>query len=474
MELIQYLRLFRKWAWLILLAAFLAGGISFIVRTGQPSIYEAQTTISIGRYMEAPNPNSSDIRTGMDLAQTYAELVTTFDVLQGTIDVLQLPLTADDLKRAIDTRILTGTSLLIISVKYTDPVLTADIANSLAEQLIGHSPTNLTEEQQRQIDLLNSQITALTSQLGDTRAELDSVSQELEAATAFSDTQRLLTQRNILIDQINAAASTIAEFSSTVVSLQERTNALDIVERARIPSSPSGTTTLNTILLGALVGAMLAGGAVLMIEYMDDRIRSSEQASQLLNLPVLGAIVRFGKKTDRYPERLITHPNVPSAVMESYRTLRTNLLFMAEKDTKSVLIVTSPGPVEGKSVTISNLAVSLAQTGMGVVLIDADLRRPKIHEIFGLDNSVGLTNLLLTEPSKLKVMSTGADDDARIRQMNELKQVFQHTPIPNLRVITSGFIPSNPAEALGSPQMKWWLQVLLDLPTTNVILIDTP
>lgn len=474
MELAQYIRLFRKWIWLILLASVLAGGVSFIVRTRQPNTFEASTTISIGRYIESPNPNSAEIRTGMDLAQTYAELVTTYNVLQATIDNLNLSLSTDALKDLIDVRLVSGTSLLVINVRYPDPVLASDIANSLAEQLIANSPTNLSEEQLRQVRLLNDQIDALNAQLEDSRARLTSVYLELEEADNAIRIDQLSQQRNQLVDQINASASTIAEFSSTLANLQNRSNVLSIVERARIPNSPTGTSVMNATLLGALVGATLAGGLALLIEYLDDRVRTTDRVVQFLGLPVLGAIARYGgRKTLGYPERLLTNPTVPNAVAESYRALRTNLLFSRDGKEQSVFVVTSPGPIEGKTTTASNLAVSLAQAGLRVLLIDADLRRPKIHESFGLPNKVGLTTLLQANPSFMPA-TAGRETRLEIDEIADVKQCIQSTSVPNLKVITSGFIPANPAEVLGSAIMQRSIEAFRASPNIDVVVIDTP
>src|SRR5690606_2726534 len=244
MEFAQYVHLFRKWLWLIVVAAFIGGGISFIINTGQPSVYRARTIIAIGRFIEARNPEQSDIRIGIELAQTYAQIARTTDVLEATIEALNLPLSTEELNRLIETEILTGTSLLVVNVNYTDAILAADIANGLAEQLILKSPTNLTPDQLAQIDFANSQISALTAQIAQARTELDLVSSQLENATTQSEITRLTQQRNALVTQINEASATVAQFTDTVSKLQQNTNALDIVERARIPTTPSGPSTI--------------------------------------------------------------------------------------------------------------------------------------------------------------------------------------------------------------------------------------
>lgn len=473
MELAQYVRLFRKWAWLILVGAFVAGGVAFIDAVRRPPVYEASTTIAIGRFIEQPNPSSAEIRTGIDLATTYAQLVRTYTVLQATVDELALPMSADQLSGRVSTRIITGTSLLVISVTYTDPTLTADIANTLAEQIILKSPTNLTSEQQAQIDFANRQIADLNAQLQDARERVTLIDQQLATTDNSVRVAALTSQRDALISQINDASATIAEFSGNVTTLQQRTNALDIVEPARIPTEPTGTSPVRAALLGTAVGAALIIGLVLLYEYMDDKIRTSTQAVEILKLPVLGAIQKFGHRNFPYSDMLLS-PNVWSPMAEGFRVLRTNLLYASSNgdQAKQVFAVTSAGPEEGKTVTAANLAVAIAQSGLQVLLIDADLRRPRVHEIFALPNDFGLTNLLFADPDGRDITQASDVDSSKIA--SGLKLCIQNTKIPRLRVITSGFIPSNPTEILGSALMQRWITEFLASSNVDVVIFDTP
>jgi len=149
---------------------------------------------------------------------------------------------------------------------------------------------------------------------------------------------------------------------------------------------------------------------------------------------------------------LITLSNPRSPISEAYRTLRTNIDFSSIDETMQVLVVTSAGPGEGKSTTISNLAITFAQSERRVVLIDADMRKPTMHHTFRASNRVGLSSLLTRK--------------------NQLEEAVQETDVPNLFIITAGPIPPNPAEMLSSKRMTELLELLKS--QFDVVLIDTP
>jgi succinoglycan biosynthesis transport protein ExoP len=469
MELVAYIRLFRKWFWLLFLGAFLAGGAAFLIRSRQPDQYTASVTIQVGSSLETPNPQLGELNTGAQLARTYAVLAKSVSVLERAVEAREFPFSVDELGRSLSAEVIENTSLLRLTVTYTDPVLAAEMANEVANQLILNSPSNLTPEQQAQIDLANQEIAQLTAELQQARDELSDIDQEIREEQNPDVLADLRQQRNTIADRIVSISANIAQYSDTIAGLQRRTNSLTVVEEARIPTSPTGSNIISTTLLGAIVGGALAAGIALLIEYLDDTIRSADEATQILGLPTLAVINRFGKTRDSYSERLITLRDPGSPISEQYRTLRTNLLFSSNGGwTKAAYVITSPGPSEGKSVTTANLAVTMAMAGLRVLLIDADLRRPRLHEIFNLPNNVGLSTLLSTDPSQLP------SDITRGTTPQNLLDCLQDTEVPGLRVITSGFLPLNPTEVLGSVAMQHWFEIFKTSKNVDIVLFDTP
>ncbi|MBI4771643.1 MAG: capsular biosynthesis protein [Chloroflexi bacterium] len=224
-------------------------------------------------------------------------------------------------------------------------------------------------------------------------------------------------------------------------------------------------------MLASAIGLSLSLGAAFLIEYLDDTVKTPEQVQAVLKVPTLTAIGRI--HGEAYAEKLVAVHEPRSPLTEAYRQLRTNLQFSAlDINLKSVLL-TSPGPMEGKSVNAANLAVVLAQAGMSVVLVDCDLRRPVQHKVFGLTNSNGLTNLLMARDG----MPGGG---RRLPGMEALPAptpfsldgALQESGIRGLRILTSGPLPPNPAEVLGSERMRLMLETLEQ--QTDIVVFDSP
>ncbi len=212
---------------------------------------------------------------------------------------------------------------------------------------------------------------------------------------------------------------------------------IEIIERAERPAAPIAPRRGRSLLLSALLGFFLGLGAVFLIEYFDATLQTPEEARNFLQLSVLATIPRMSDlqgATDpaTYPF-LISLKDSTSHEAEMFKHLRTNIRVSHPDQERFSLLVTSSGPREGKSVIASNLAISTAQAGQDTVLIDADLRRPVLHRVFGIPSRVGLASYLSGEASP--------------------EEIIVPTAIPGLSLIPCGPIPPNPSELLESPRL---------------------
>jgi capsular exopolysaccharide synthesis family protein len=231
-----------------------------------------------------------------------------------------------------------------------------------------------------------------------------------------------------------------------------RPGSVSTVEPAVTPSSSiRPRTTLNS-LMGVLIGLLLAGALVLVFEYLDDTIKTTEDVEAAVGLPTLGGVARFSRRRTDTDALVVASPQ-RTAAAEGYRVLRTNVRFSTIDDPAQALLISSTSPGEGKSTTVANLAVAMAQTGQRVIVVDSDLRRPTLHRIFGLSNGAGLTNALLSrEP--------------------DLSRFLQPTRFETLWVMTAGPLPPNPSELLGSRRLDAVISALRK--EVDVLIFDSP
>ena len=206
--------------------------------------------------------------------------------------------------------------------------------------------------------------------------------------------------------------------------------------------------TGSQLLLGFAVGM----GLVFSVEYLDTRVKTPDQVRQLLGVPIMGALP-VAPKEDKNVELLDTKALEGSPLMESYHLLRTNLRFSWENADPKAILVTSAEAGEGKTTVLSHLGIALATAGQWVILIDGDLRRPQLHERFGLPFGNGLTQAI-------------EDEDL------QLEDYLQPTDAPNLRVLTAGSHPANPMVVLGSEGMTRVLDASKHM--ADVVLVDSP
>lgn len=224
---------------------------------------------------------------------------------------------------------------------------------------------------------------------------------------------------------------------------------VEILQEAVAPESPVSPRVPLNLALGFLVGLGIGVGIAVLREVLDTRIRGEHDISAVTEAPVLGGIV-YDAEAQKRPLVVQVDPKSPRA--ESFRTLRTNLQFLEVGESTRSFVFTSSIQGEGKSTTVANTAITMQEAGQRVLVIDADLRRPRIADYFGLEGAVGLTNVLIGKV--------------------DLADVVQYWGAHDLAVLPAGDIPPNPSELLGSPSMDALLRFVED--QFDVVLIDAP
>jgi polysaccharide biosynthesis transport protein len=449
MELRQYFSIVLKWWWLILLSVLIAAGASYFVSSKSIPLYRSKTTLMVGDIIQNPDATSSEIYTGQQLASTYAQMVQREPVLKVVSENLGLGEDWSGIAKKVKASVIPQTQLIEIYVTDTDPSNAKILADAIALQLIRLSPSGRSQISQSQSAFIQEQLTDLNGKITAAKDEEASIKTQLDAANSANKIQDLQDQIDILETKITNWQSTYAELLKSLEG--GSVNTLQIIEQAGIPADPISPNVPKDVILAAMIGFMLAVGGVFLIEYLDDSIQSLTNTENLVNLPTLAKIGYInGGKND---SKLIALNSPNSPVVDSFRMLRMNIKSISNWQSLRTLLITSVEPSVGKSLTVSNLAIILAQSGDRVILVDADMRKPSIHTLFGISNETGLKDLLLQ--SDLSMASC-----------------LQESPLENLKILTSGGESITSIEALGSERMKSIIDELSS--RADVVLFDCP
>ena len=230
---------------------------------------------------------------------------------------------------------------------------------------------------------------------------------------------------------------------------------INTIDTAKVYEAPVAPDMMKNTALGAAAGCMLIVLIIFLIDFFDNTIKDTASLDQTYHKAIIGEIHSFGdtkKRRDTEEHMKLTDKEMPFSVIESYKSIRTNLSFALSTVDKKIFAVSSPNPGEGKSTTSANIAIAMAQGGDHVLLIDADMRRSSLHKIFGSKNRKGLSTA--------------------VSRMFPLEECIQKEVMEGLDLMTAGPIPPNPSELLASDRMG---QILDELSGRyDVILIDTP
>jgi capsular exopolysaccharide synthesis family protein len=235
------------------------------------------------------------------------------------------------------------------------------------------------------------------------------------------------------------------------ISSERRSSKIRVVDAAEVPRAPISPNVQRSVTLSLVAGLSVALGLVLFIEYLDSRLKTPNDLKAYLGVPFLG-LIPAAARSKNDPNPLITAAGATN-FSEAFKSVRTNVLFSTAEDGLRTLVVTSAGPGEGKSTCAANIAIALGQAGQRVLLLDADMRRPRVNEIFEIPQEPGLSNLL-----------TGNAKASEVIQKSQT--------VPNLWLMPAGHIPPNPAELLSSPRFLDLIGALDD--HFDWVVLDTP
>ncbi|MGB3905811.1 MAG: Wzz/FepE/Etk N-terminal domain-containing protein, partial [Anaerolineae bacterium] len=435
MELREFLAVILRRLWLIVLAIALVGGMTYGLSVTSTPIYSATSTLQIDYGADPRTDPYTSLRTSEQSAKTYVEMMKSPTLLQEVISELALPFSTAQLQGAINVQQIRDTQLVQVSVEDSDPGRAAAIANAIAGALIERIQSSQEARFAEAQAELDEKIAALEQSLEETQIAITSLGDPLdpknvnmpefvrmELARLQAELTRDQTLYVILVESAEDFRLAATRYSDNIT----------VFSSGAVPTIPVKPRTLLNTVLGLISGAVLGVSTAFLLEYLDDTIKTAEDVSEELELSTLGNVTRIpGIKKLR--DGLIALRQVRSPLVEAYRTLRTNVQFSLLGNPSTSILITSASPKEGKSTTLANLGVVMAQAGKRVILADTDLRRPTLHEFFNVPREPGLTDLLLEEKP-------------------EVEKFLLPTEVEGLSVLPSGPLPPNPSELLSSPR----------------------
>lgn len=519
MESKRYLILIRRWQWLLTLGLVLGMGVGFTGSLIMTPIYEANAKVMVAQSSQNQPSDITAYLNSQQLTETYVQLLKTKLVMETVYERLGLTIDPDKLGDGITAKSIANTQLIQISVEDAVPLKAQLIANTLVAVLIEQNDSiqnsrytameesllaqksqmeNQITDLRNQIDTLSTktlveQQKVMEDQISTLQTEITTLEQEINNMKPETPEQQvLLDDKKSRLAQIQSLLSLYQQNYNTLVvtgQLSEGTNSgvdsqlslmqttltlyqeiylsilnnlesirlarmqntpnLVQIEPASLPDKPVRPRKLLNTVLASLGGLFMTAGGVLLKEYFDDTLKTPEEVEKILNMPVLGSIPKM--VFENGTEILYVRKYPRSPISEAFRTLRTNLEFIHPLQT---VLITSPGLSEGKSTIAANLAAIISQVSKRVILVDADLRRPHIHQIMGISNRKGLSDVF-------RVQLGGIQDV--IRPVEDSK---------TMQVITSGSLPPNPADLLGSERMLNFLKELRE--KSDIVIIDCP
>jgi tyrosine-protein kinase len=461
-ELGDYVGILRRRWLLIVVLVVLAGTAAIVWSLQRPPSYRATTSILVRPITS--DQFGSQVRPDQLLNMVNEQqVVLSTPVAAKVVAALHAKVTPEELLERVSVDV--PAKSLVLAIHFSDPV-PRDAqrgADEVAKAYLDVRSRDVKQQIKASVASLERQVESL----GEERQRQNAILSPDSAATP-SERQSAQGLRDTITQQIQSLNQKIAGLQQ--LSPLPGT----IIQPAALPTTRSSPNHKVDLGIGLAVGLLLGVVVALVRDRTDDRLRGRDDLAERLDRPVLAQIPKFPRwrrsgglgLRRQSKDSLVTleHPNSPIA--EAYRTLRIRLARLAWQLDIKTLMVVSAGVGEGKSTTAANLAVVMAESGRNVLLISADLRRPRVHELFGLPNKSGLSNLLMNENGARR-SSTAAKEDKEKELVAELWSVT-----PNLWLILSGPLPPHPSSLMDSDAMRQLLKEQRD--QFDLILLDCP
>lgn len=454
LDLRHYLDVVWRRKVVILLATLAATAVAVLLSARQTPQYRASSEVLL-RQSDSEQRLGSDQFDQYDVTRVDTEIgVMRSNVVKDTV--------AEELGRqpAVSISRQEETDLVAISATSIDPAEAAETANVFATAYVDWKRQTTIDELLAAQQTVQTEIESLEAQLEVLLAPLDELDRQILSETDGTRKSSLQAQRDDLAESTEVERASLSnqialyqqELSGLQVSQRiTRTGGAQVVSLASVPGSPFAPQPFRNGVLGGIVGLMLGLGLAFLLETFDDRLRSKEDLERATGWPTLGLIPVNERAKDG--EHDLVSLDAPTSISaEAYRTLRTAVQFLGLDQPLQMIQVTSPTSGDGKTTTASNLAITLARSGNRVILVDADLRRPRIHNEFNIPNDEGFTSILLGQASA--------------------QETFHEVGIDNLFVMPSGPPPPNPSELLALRRTRDLFRRLRE--ECDVLIVDSP
>jgi capsular exopolysaccharide synthesis family protein len=404
--------------------------------------YQVTITLMVGSTQDSGSAEYLTGFTNDQLTQTFQEIMTGRNVLEAVIERLGLKESYQSLLGKTKVVPVQGTKLFRLNVYDNDTEKAVLIADTIIEIFLENIKTLLEGPYTARLANMQEEIDDLSTQIEGTQAEIDALN-----ASKVQTEMELAEQQNLLTEQRNNYQALQQSYEQSNLAVTNTSEAVQIVEAAKVPEWPVGSNKKMYTAVAAILGALIGMGVAFFIEFQNGTLQSPDEITRELGLTVLGTIGRLSNKEKGLV--VDSHPRSPNA--EAFRVLAANIRYSSLVNPRRILLVTSPLAEEGKSIITANLATALALTEMRVMVVDADLRKPEQHRLFGIKQGGGLTSALLDGTL-----------DGRVKQIEA----------PKLKLLTSGHLPPNPADMLGSARMLKLLEELRE--QADIVFIDCP